>query len=523
MKVLIVDGAASARTLLRLALEAEGVSIGDAADGIGALELLRDGDFDAVVSDLGMPRMDGYLLFREIRGDPRLRDLPVIAYTNTYLSSWGDERLALRSGADLYLSNSAPVAILLGALTDLLQRGPPRHSELSAPGDQDVKQDNYGELEREPEGDRVELKERNATLGGAINGLAENRTLFKNIIASALDAIVTIDDTNCIALFNTAAEIMFGAPAAAMIGQPIQRLLPRHFGDSHAADSGGAMRYPKTEALGAVSGRRIGGEEFPVEASISKAEVAGRQFFTVILRDISRRERAEELLRLANEQLRALTVRNETIREHERTTVAREIHDVLAQELTCLKIDLVWIAKRAARPIDEPTRSLMVTRIGEAITQADSAVTTVQRIATELRPVILDSLGLPAAIEWQVEDFARRTDLRFRVNTPQGGSQLSRDRATAIFRILQESLTNIARHAHASEVDVQLTEASDAATLAVTDNGCGITAADISAMKSIGLVGMRERAQAFGGTLEISGAAGAGTTIRVRVPFDSKR
>ena len=234
------------------------------------------------------------------------------------------------------------------------------------------------------------------------------------------------------------------------------------------------------------------------------------------------RKSADEDLKVANERYRALAARLETIREQERTAIAREIHDMLAQELTLLKIDLVWLAKRLAHPLDESVRATVVTRVADAITQADTAISTVQRIATELRPVILDSLGLPAAVEWQTEDFARRTGIVCRARAAAGDTRLARDRATAIFRILQESLTNIARHAHASEVEVEFTEAGGVATLTVRDNGAGIGRAQTDDPHSIGLLGMRERALAFGGAVEISGAPGAGTTVIVRLPIESE-
>jgi signal transduction histidine kinase len=386
MKVLVVDDVASNRKFLRVTLEAEGVTIGEAIDGIAALAVLKQEKFDAVISDILMPRMDGYCLCREIRRDPRLHDLPVIAYTSTYLSA-GDEQLALRSGANRYLRKPASVEILLRILADLLEPGAARRP-VSPPPD-----------------DPLVIQEYNAVLMGKL-------------------------------------------------------------------------------------------EEKSLEL-----------------------EERNEQLRLANEQLRALTARNETIREQERMTIAREIHDVLAQELTRLKIDLVWLAKRAAKPIDDETRGTMAARIDDAVAQADTAITTVQRIATELRPVILDSLGLPAAVEWQMEDFARRTGLTCRTRAPHGDSTLSRECSTAVFRILQESLTNIVRHAHATEIDVQFVEDPDLALLTVADNGRGITATQIAEATSIGLVGMRERAQAFGGTVEIIGAPGAGTTVQVRIPL----
>ncbi|MEO6568194.1 MAG: response regulator [Opitutaceae bacterium] len=387
MKVLVVEDTASNRKLLRAILEAEGITVGEVADGVAALSALESEKFDAVISDILMPRMDGYRLCREIRRNPQLRHLPVIAYTSTYLSP-GDEQLALRSGADRYLRKPVSVEVLLQTLGDLLQPDAPNRPTSLPPEDPLVMHEYNAVLVRKLEAKSLELEERN------------------------------------------------------------------------------------------------------------------------------------EELRLANEQLRALTARNETIRENERMTIAREIHDVLAQDLTSLKIDLVWVASRSTKPIDEAVRDAISTRLRDAVAQTDAAITTVQRIATELRPVILDSLGLPAAVEWQVEDFARRTGLAFRTRAPQGDSMLSRECATAVFRILQESLTNIARHAGATEIDVQWEEDPDIATLAVADNGRGITARQIDDARSIGLVGMRERAQAFGGSVEITGAPGAGTTVRVRIPLD---
>ena len=233
-----------------------------------------------------------------------------------------------------------------------------------------------------------------------------------------------------------------------------------------------------------------------------------------------RRERTlvNEGLKRANERYRALAARIEAIREQERTKIAREIHDVLAQELTRLKIDLVWLARRLGKPVAESLRPQLMERIADATAQTDTAISTVQRIATELRPVVLDSLGLPAAVEWQTEDFARRTGLVYTVTAPRGEFELDRERATALFRILQESLTNIARHARAARVSVELTDDADNLVLAIQDDGVGIGRAQAADQTSIGLIGMRERAEAFGGTLTIAGTPGAGTVVTVRIP-----
>jgi PAS domain S-box-containing protein len=525
MKILVVDDIATNRKLVRVVLEAEAVLVIEAIDGQDALAKLEAEPVDVVISDIMMPRMDGYRLFQEIRQRAALRHIGIIAYTSTYLSKQ-DEQLALRSGADRYLRKPAPTETLLRLIHELVAPGAlPRPTP--PPQETAVMLEYNAALVRKLEEKRAELELRNAELTRANDELAASRARFESIITSAMDAIITVDEEQRIVLFNAAAEAMFGAPATEMLGASLDRLLPERFRSGHAehvAKFGAAgMTSRRMGALGAISGRRANGEEFPIEASISKTQVGGRRFFTVILRDISERERAEAELRRATEQLRALAAHTETVRENERARVAREIHDVLAQELTRLKIDLIWVAKRTAKPIDEPTRVGLISRVDDAIAQANTAISTVQRIATELRPVILDSLGLPAAVEWQVEDFGRRTGLSCRVSAPHGESALDRESATAVFRILQESLTNVARHAQATAVEVNLIEDRAAATLSVADNGRGITAAQIADPHSIGLVGMRERAQAFGGTVAISGEPTRGTTVRVQIPLEGRR
>ncbi len=252
-----------------------------------------------------------------------------------------------------------------------------------------------------------------------------------------------------------------------------------------------------------------------------------RQIFAVA-RDITAQKRAVIELRESHEQLRALAARLQTIREEQSAQIAREIHDVLAQELTRLKIDLVWLGKRLSPsidvPISEPVRAALAARIVDATAQADTAITSVQKIATELRPVILDSLGLFAAVEWLVEEFARRIDLRWQVAVPDTQGDVTalpdRDRSIALFRILQQSLTNVARHAKATSIEVRLTQDAHALNLTVKDDGLGITPEQKLDVRSIGLLGMRERVLAFGGSVVLQGEPGRGTTVTVRVPLE---
>jgi signal transduction histidine kinase len=237
------------------------------------------------------------------------------------------------------------------------------------------------------------------------------------------------------------------------------------------------------------------------------------------LEDITVRKQTEGELRASREQLRALAARLQAVREEERTRLAREIHDVLAQELTRLKIDLVWLRNRLAKPVPAAAAGSLAARVTEMSQMADTAIHAVQRIATELRPAVLDSLGLSAAVEWQVRDFQAHAKIPCHASVAEEEQPVGRATATAAFRILQESLTNVLRHAQATRVEVALRQEAGQCVLTVADNGRGIRPEVLTDPLSIGLAGMRERAGLLGGQLAIRSQPGAGTTIEVRLPL----
>lgn len=228
----------------------------------------------------------------------------------------------------------------------------------------------------------------------------------------------------------------------------------------------------------------------------------------------SQHRRAEEQLRQSHEQLRALSVYLQSVREEERTRIAREVHDELGQALTSCKLDLSWIAHKLPRelkPLLDKTRSLSA--------HIDATIQTVRRISTELRPGVLDHLGLAAALEWQAHEFQNRTGIRCDVRSTVQDTPLESDLSTTFFRIFQETLTNVIRHAGATLVTVYLKEGGGRVTLEVKDNGRGITADEVSNTKSMGLLGMRERAALLGGTFEIGRLVrGMGTRVSVSIP-----
>lgn len=231
--------------------------------------------------------------------------------------------------------------------------------------------------------------------------------------------------------------------------------------------------------------------------------------------DITRAKTADAKLRESREQLRQLAARLQAVREEERATIAREIHDELGQALTGIKIDLSWLAGDAPR-----SWSRVRERSSGLFALVDSAIDTVRELATRLRPAVLDDLGLAAAVEWQAQDIAKRTGLTMAVTTPPDDVPLDRDQATALFRILQEALTNVVRHADATHGVVELRCDDTAVILEVTDNGRGIGEESAGAAESLGLLGMRERAAAFGGTVTVAPGPEGGTRVTATVPRD---
>lgn len=219
-------------------------------------------------------------------------------------------------------------------------------------------------------------------------------------------------------------------------------------------------------------------------------------------------------LEASSRQLQALAANLELAREEERTHIARELHDQLGQALTAMKFDLSWLADRLGR------KSAILAQKAKAITaQMDTMIKTVRRIATELRPGMLEDLGLAASIEWQARDFEKRTGIVCTVTVPPEDLPLARSQSVGLFRIFQEALTNVARHAHAQTIAVTLAVTFEALTLQVHDDGRGIQTHEIAGLHSLGLLGMRERAQQLGGAFDIRGAPGHGTTVTVSIPL----
>jgi len=398
MNILIADDNAINLKHLRAVLAAEGHRVFCAADGVEALALLDREQIQVVISDILMPRMDGYRLCLEVRKSPRLKTLPLIIYTSTYTSA-SDEQAAMDLGADLFIKKPAPAKELLSALRTAMREGPRRQLKAGS------RRQEMESLQQYSQGLVARLEEKNLELEA------------------------------------------------------------------------------QTESL-------------------RKSEAEAKK---------------------SREQLRALAGRLEASREQERIRVSRDIHDGLGEMLTAIEMGLAWMRALLSHKYAAGDREKLLERINALCGLTGGTADRVRKLCTRLRPAVLDDLGLVPAIEWQTHEFQTRTNIRCETKFEDKELTASPDQATAIFRILQEILTNVARHAHASKVRVLLKRGRANVILEVRDNGKGIRPEQLAGSKSFGLLGMRERAALLGGNVEIRGQPGKGTTATVTIPVAGPR
>lgn len=265
--------------------------------------------------------------------------------------------------------------------------------------------------------------------------------------------------------------------------------------------------------------RRRDGSEIPVHAAIAEVKLEDGPATIAFVSDITKRHLAEEAVHRTSEQLRALSGRLQSLREEERTRIAREIHDHLGQLLTALKLELRSLERKSAAVGDIELRNALAAKVASARQLADETINSVQKIAAELRPGALDRLGLGAAIQLESEAFAARSGIHCQFILPEKLPPLPQSHTTAMFRIFQELLTNIGRHSQASQVAIRMDCDTDHLSLEVSDDGVGIQPAQLQSPSSLGLLGMHERASQLGGQLTFALALKRGTRVKVRLPL----
>lgn len=348
--------------------------------------------------------------------------------------------------------------------------------------------------------------------------LRESHNLLYGILNGADDAIYVKDLAGRYTLANPATAYFLGRDAEEIVGLDDTAFCSPHTArqimdwDRQIMESGETRSREVTITLNNVP-RVFRTTKSPYRDHTG--EIIG---LIGVSHDVTERQRAAELLENSQVQLRALSARLHSVREEERARIAREIHDELGQLLTGLKLDIVALTKKLADPVTRADWQPIVERAREITQLINEAIQTVRKISTELRPALLDAVGLTAAIEWQAHEFQKRTGIKCHLRLPANTLDLDPERAVALFRIFQEILTNVTRHAEANELDISLAEDGADLILRAHDNGRGIRASDLSNPKSLGLLGMRERALLLGGDVTIRGPQGKGTTVTVRIP-----
>jgi signal transduction histidine kinase len=464
-----------------------------AKSGREALQsLLKQNNFALILLDVVMPDIDGFETATLIRQHPRLVQTPIIFVTALSMSDL-DRRKGYELGAVDYVF--APV------VPDILR----------------AKVSVFVELYRK----RQELQREIAERQQAEDALLHQTRILQSVLDSMADAVIVVDAEGKLLLFNPAAEQIHSVSLAdAISGEatagyglflpdmttpclagdlPLTRVLRGETADTVEM----FLRHP-TAPKGvwlSTNARSLKGENGTLSGGVA------------VIRDITESKLAEQELRNSREQLRNLSAYLQSVREEERARIAREIHDELGQTLTALKMDVSWV--RGKLPTNQET---LLQKTKAMLKLIDTTIQSVQRIAAELRPGMLDELGLSAAIEWQIQKFRERSNIACEIIQRPENIVVDRERSTAIFRILQEALTNVARHALATKVCINLTLSRKALLLKVRDDGRGISATNIANAKSIGLIGMRERVYPWRGRVTIKGVPGKGTIVLVRIP-----
>ena len=387
MEILIVEDTKDLRLLLEEILRGAGYAVKSAANGVDALEKAKQSQADLIISDILMPKMDGFELCRQLKSDPLLQQIPFIFYTATFTDPL-DQHLAMSLGASRFITKPEATDKLLATIKEVLSENKDR--KLRSP------------LEQKESNDEVER-------------------MHSDVLARKLEE------------------------------------------------------------------------------------------------KVSELEKERDALLKSEARFHDLASHLQSVREEERKHIAREVHDELGQALTGLSMDAHWIISKL-----RDDQHALEERAQSMIQGIDSSIRLVQRIITELRPALLDDLGLEESILWYSEQFQERTGISCDVSLNMDDVELNTDKSVAIFRIIQESLTNIARHAEATKVTVNVEKTDHILLVNISDNGKGITQKEIEARDSFGVMGIRERVEFFGGNVTITGKPNMGTTVLLSMPQDDK-
>lgn len=501
-RILVVDDSDIDRMLLRLVLEQGGYDVLAAEDGSQALALLETMQPDLILLDVCMPDMDGYALCRKIRSRSPTSDTPIIFVSGNAGSE--DRVKAFDSGGVDYLIKPIEASETLARVRTHLAL-----QALRRDLDERVRQ-RTGELESAYRRLVAEVAERRA----AEESLRERNALIHCLVDANIIGIMFFKGDGTLIDANAAFVELFGVARADIHEGHInwqQLVVPEQRKDTVAALSMAATitRFPPVEKICL----RPDGSRFPV--LVGAAKPFEQNHIIAFVLDLTERKRIEQALRESQQHLRDLAAHGDAAMEQERKRIAREIHDEQGSLLTALKLELSLLGREWSAPPGAVT-----TRLESMKRLIDETVRVMRQVSSQLRPAALN-LGLLPSLEWLANDFCKRTGTACHL---EAACEVMLDdvRATALFRIVQESLTNVTRHAAAAEVTISLESSDTELLVIIKDDGKGFDPAAIGG-QSFGLRGIRERLEILGGSLSILSAPGAGTTLRVLIPTEREQ
>lgn len=349
------------------------------------------------------------------------------------------------------------------------------------------------------------------------HNLIKSEAKYKALVESSMDLIWTIDSEGKICFVNRAIFSMLGYEVEEVIGKQYISLVPAEERDRVMTDMRDALSYGVPQLNYPNRALHKDGRILDlITHAIVHFEEDGDKlhgYITATSRDITERMKEERSLSEKNMQLKMLSSYLQTIREDERGHIAREIHDELGQQLTGIKMDLSWVYKKL-----EPSENEVKTKLTGLIELVNETVKTIRRISSDLRPPILDNLGLLAAIEWQCQELERRSGVSCVLVKTVDDLTIPDEIAMGVFRIVQEAFTNISRHSQATEVGVEIAGGPSRWRITISDNGVGFTKSIRGEIKTLGLIGMQERASMIGGTIRIDTHPGRGTELHLEFP-----
>ncbi len=466
-RVLVVDDAAQNRQLLRAMLSIDNYQVELASDGPMALRMVRQTPPDLILLDVVMPGMDGHEVCRQLKAEEATQNIPIIFVTGKI--DVEAETRALAAGAADYLTKPLSLPIVRARVRTQLA-----------------------------------LHRQRRSLEG----------MFRDVIEFAPDAFILADTEGRIVQINARTEELFGYHRSELVGLPVETLIPRRMHGAHEDHRKAYTEEFRSPRMGVGANcLRKDGTEFPGDINLSPLQTSRGRLLMAVVRDVTESRRIQQEISTSRQRLREMAAQGEAMREHERKSIAREVHDELGQVLTALRMDLTFADMRFGNQIPE-----LAEKMRDMRGLVDRAIQGVRDVATNLRPGALD-MGLPSALDWLCIEFSRHKGIPCQFDHLDQFLELPEDQAISLFRIVQESLTNISRYAQATEVRMSLRRLDGSLVLQVRDNGQGFDPVAAARRKSFGLLGMQERALALGGTLEISAAPGQGTIIEVTVPL----